>query len=58
MGSEADIAVLRLMEGDFGYIDTRGFAFKGKQKLECELTLRKGQIVWDLNGISRPAWKE
>ena len=31
---------------------------KGDKKLECELTLRKGQIVWDLNGISQPEWKE
>jgi dihydroorotase len=28
----------------------------GDQKLECELTLREGDVVWDLNGISRPMW--
>ena len=30
----------------------------GEQKLECELTIRAGQIVWDLNGLSRPMWSE
>jgi dihydroorotase len=58
VGSEADIAVLRLHTGDFGFIDTQGYKLKGDKKLECELTLRNGQIVWDLNGISQPEWKE
>ena len=30
----------------------------GDQKLECELTVKGGQVVWDLNGISRPVWTE
>ena len=29
---------------------------EGNQKLECELTLRAGEVVWDLNGISRLVW--
>jgi dihydroorotase len=28
----------------------------GTQKLECELTVKAGQVVWDLNGRSRPLW--
>ncbi len=51
-GMEADIAVLNLREGDFGFSDSRGQSIKGKQKLEAELTIRKGRIVWDLNAIS------
>lgn len=50
VGSEADIAVLSLKKGDFGYIDSHGFVMKGAQKLETELTIRAGKIVWDLNG--------
>ena len=30
----------------------------GDQKLECELTIKAGQVVWDLNGLSRPMWNE
>jgi dihydroorotase len=52
VGSEADIAVLNLKKGDFGYIDAHGFVLKGAQKLETELTMRAGKIVWDLNGRS------
>ena len=55
-GAVADIAVLSVLEGDFGFIDSGGYRMDGRQKLECELTLREGQVVWDLNGRSRPDW--
>lgn len=51
-GAEADIAVLRIREGNFGFVDAGGFRLDGDQKLEAELTIRAGRIVWDLNGIS------
>ena len=51
-GVEADVAVLRLRKGEFGFVDAHNFRLKGKYKLECELTLRAGRVVWDLNGIS------
>lgn len=56
VGAEADIAVLNLRRGSFGFIDTGGGKLMGDQKLECELTIKGGQVVWDLNGISRPLW--
>ena len=56
-GSVADVAVFSLKKGKFGFIDSSGFRMDGDQKLECEVTLRNGQVVWDLNGISRPGWK-
>ena len=56
VGTEADIAVFNLRKGDFGFLDVRGTKLKGTQKLEAELTIRGGKIVWDLNGISAPAW--
>jgi dihydroorotase len=51
-GTEADIAVLSIRKGNFGFIDTAGNKLEGDQKLEAELTIRGGKIVWDLNGIS------
>jgi dihydroorotase len=57
-GAEADVAVLTVRKGKFGFIDTGGGKMLGDQKLECELTLKGGQVVWDLNGISRPVWTE
>jgi dihydroorotase len=51
-GAVADIAVLGLRNGTFGFVDAGGNKIEGKQKLEAELTIRDGKIVWDLNGIS------
>lgn len=51
-GAVADIAVLSIRKGEFGFVDAGGNRIKGKQKLEAELTLRAGKIVWDLNGLS------
>ncbi|MCA1563218.1 MAG: amidohydrolase/deacetylase family metallohydrolase [Acidobacteria bacterium] len=57
-GAEADIAVLNLRRGKFGFIDVSGGKLPGDQKLECELTVKGGQVVWDLNGMSHPLWTE
>ena len=35
-----------------------GARLQGTQKLTCELTLRNGKVVYDLNGISRPDWEK
>lgn len=58
VGAEADIAVLKLREGEFGYIDVRRKKVNSSQKLEAELTLRAGRIVWDLNGISMERFED
>jgi len=56
VGSVADVAVFNLRKGDFGFTDVRAKKIKGTQKLEAELTLRAGKIVWDLNGIASQMW--
>ena len=53
-GAVADIAILNLRQGDFGFWDRVGYNLKGKQKFECEMTIRNGVIVYDLNGIASP----
>ena len=58
IGAEADIAVLRTDEGDFGYVDCGGARMNGDQKLNCEMTIRAGEVVYDLNGRAAPAWEE
>jgi len=58
VGAVADIAVLNLREGDFGFQDARENLNPGNKKLEAELTLRAGDIVWDLNGLAAPLWNE
>lgn len=54
VGSGADVAVLNLKNGDFGLFDYTGIKLEAKQKIECELTVRDGKIVYDLNGIAKP----
>jgi dihydroorotase len=51
-GAVADVSVLSLRNGNFGFVDAGGNKIEGKQKFEAELTIRAGKIVWDLNGIS------
>ena len=57
-GAGADIAVLRVDHGRFGLVDAQGSRFDATKLLECELTLRDGQVVWDLNGRTSPDWRE
>ena len=56
VGAPADVAVLRLVHGEFGFVDSARLRLRGNQKLVAELTLRAGKIVWDLNGMSSPDW--
>jgi dihydroorotase len=56
VGSPADVTVLRVETGKFGFTDMYGARMNGTQKLDCELTVQKGKVVYDLNGISRPEW--
>jgi dihydroorotase len=56
VGTEADIAVLGVRKGTFGFIDSSGARMNGTQKLECEVTVRAGQVVWDLNGRAAADW--
>lgn len=56
-GVEADVAVLRTLEGSFSFTDCGKAKMRGNQKLECILTLRAGQIVYDPTGLSMPEWE-
>jgi dihydroorotase len=56
VGADADIAVLRVEKGQFGFVDSAGARKAGTQRIGCELTLRAGQVVWDLNGRAAADW--
>jgi dihydroorotase len=51
-GSVADIAIISMRNGNFGLRDVAGNKYWGKQKFECEMTIRDGKIVYDLNAIA------
>lgn len=56
-GSVADIAVLSVNKGKFGFVDAGNNRIEGDRKFEAELTVRAGKVVWDLNGIAATALK-
>ena len=58
VGSPADVAVLRLEKGKFGFQDQLGGRLDGTQRLNCELTLRDGNVVYDLNGLAALPWEK
>jgi dihydroorotase len=55
VGALADVAVLQVRKGKFGFFDVNRDKMVGTEKLECELTLKDGKPVYDLNGIMIPA---
>ncbi len=57
-GAVADVAVLRVEKGDFGFVDGLGARMKGNQRFDCELTVKGGKVVYDLNGITRDDWSK
>jgi dihydroorotase len=56
VGAIADVTVLRLEKGAFGFVDSFGGRMKADRKLVCEMTLRDGRVLYDLNGLARPDW--
>jgi dihydroorotase len=56
VGSPADVAVLHVEKGNFGFVDMYGARLKGTQRVACDLTVRDGKVVFDLNGITREDW--
>jgi dihydroorotase len=49
VGAEADIAVLRIVQGSFRYADGARGTIEGDRRLMCEMTLKGGSVVWDWN---------
>jgi dihydroorotase len=49
VGADADIAVLRVLQGSFRYADASRGTLEGDRRLMCEMTLKGGSVVWDWN---------
>ncbi len=54
VGSVADVAIFNIREGKFGFWDKTGYKMPATKKLECEVTIREGRIVYDLDGLAEP----
>jgi dihydroorotase len=58
VGAVADLAVWRLLDGEFGYRDTSGGGLTGSTRLLCELTIKDGEVVYDWNGRTAVRYEE
>lgn len=58
VGAEADVTVLAVEKGQFGYIDSAGARMTGPQRIMAELTVRTGRVVWDRNGWAATDWEK
>ena len=58
VGAVADVAVLKLLSGTFGYADVSGGKLEGTQRLTCEMTLKDGEIVFDWNARAAVDYRE
>ncbi len=57
-GALADIAVLRVEQGQFGFVDVLRARMSGTRRLACEITIRDGRVAYDLNGLTRSDWSK
>lgn len=57
VGAEADVAVIGMQEGDTGFVDCGHARLQGTRRLQCVLTLRAGEVVWDPHGLTCPDWE-
>jgi dihydroorotase len=57
-GGCADVALLKLREGDFGYADCGNARLRGKWRLACEMTVRGGKILFNRDALGMPDWTE
>jgi dihydroorotase len=57
-GAVADLAVIKVLDGKFGFLDAGGFKLEGDKKFQAEMTIRAGRIVWDLNGMAGQPWSK
>ena len=58
VGAEADIAVLRQHDGDYPLVDCGRATLSGRHLLECRLTLRAGDLVYNPAGLALPQWAD
>jgi len=50
-GGPADLAVLRVVSGEFPYVDCAGETLTGAYAIECQATIRGGRLIYE-QGVS------
>jgi dihydroorotase len=55
-GGVADIAIIELQQGRFGFLDSGNARLRGDRRLRAVMTIRAGSVVWDSDGLSTGDW--
>jgi dihydroorotase len=58
VGREADVAILEVLHGHFGYIDDGYARMDGSVKVVARMTIRAGRILYDRSGLSMVEWEK
>ena len=58
VGAPADVAVLRVDRGEFGFLDVRNGRLEGDKKITAEMTIHGGRIAWDVNARTSLDWTD
>ena len=58
VGAPADVAVLRVDRGEFGFLDVRNGRLEGDKKIAAEMTIHGGRIAWDVNARASLDWTD
>ncbi|HEU0119323.1 MAG TPA: amidohydrolase/deacetylase family metallohydrolase [Bryobacteraceae bacterium] len=56
VGATADVTVLNVQTGTFGFVDVYGAKMMGTKNLVAEMTMKDGRFYWDLNGRLAESW--
>jgi predicted amidohydrolase len=57
-GAAANIAMFEVQKGDFPLVDQNHRRFSAKAKVVCVMTIRDGDVVWDLRGLTIREWTQ
>jgi dihydroorotase len=56
-GAVADVTLLQLQEGKFGFLDSAGARLDATRRFIAEVTIKGGEVMWDRNGRAAQDWK-
>lgn len=56
VGAVADVAVLNIERGAFGFLDVGNGVFHGDKKIVAEMTYKDGRVQWDMNARAGQDW--
>jgi dihydroorotase len=58
VGSCADVALLKVVDGPCAFVDCGKAKLTGDRQLECLMTIRAGEIVFNPLGMGLPEWPD